>query len=211
MPWVDRVAGILQAWFGGQEEGNALADVLFGDVNPSGKLPVTFLKAWEDTPALASYPGREGKTEYTEGIFVGYRYFDREKKEVLFPFGHGLSYTKFSYGPVRVSSPPGRSKYAREVRLEVTNSGTRAGEEVVQIYVSDRHAPVPRPPAELKAFRKVALAPGEKTTVLLTLDESSFAYFDAAAGRWTVAPGTFEVLAGSSSRDIRSRATTEIQ
>ena len=211
MPWVDRVAGILQAWFGGQEEGNALADVLFGDVNPSGKLPVTFLKSWEDTPVLASYPGREGKTEYTEGIFVGYRYFDREKKEVLFPFGHGLSYTKFSYGPVTVSSPPARSKYAREVRLDVTNSGTRAGEEVVQIYVSDRHAPVPRPPAELKAFRKVALAPGEKTTVLLTLDESSFAYFDAAAGRWTVAPGTFEVLAGSSSRDIRSRATTVIQ
>ncbi|HEX7574032.1 MAG TPA: glycoside hydrolase family 3 C-terminal domain-containing protein [Bacteroidota bacterium] len=211
IPWVDRVAGIVQAWFGGQEEGNALADVLFGDVNPSGKLPVTFLKAWEDTPALASYPGREGKTEYTEGIFVGYRYFDREKKEVLFPFGHGLSYTKFSYGPVKVSAPPGRSKYAREVRLEVTNSGDRPGQEVVQIYVSDRHAPVPRPPAELKAFRKVSLAPGEKKTVLLTLDESSFAYFDAASGRWTVAPGTFEVLAGSSSRDIRSRAMTEIR
>jgi beta-glucosidase len=210
MPWVDRVAGILQAWFGGQEAGNALADLIFGDVNPSGKLPVTFLKAWKDTPALASYPGREGKTEYIEGIFVGYRFFDREKKDVLFPFGHGLSYTKFSYGPVAVSSPPGRSKYAREVRLEVTNTGMRAGEEVVQIYVSDRHAPVPRPPAELKAFRKVSLAPGEKKTVLLTLDESSFAYFDAARGRWTVAPGTFEILAGSSSRDIRSRATTEI-
>ena len=211
MPWVDRVDGILQAWFGGQEEGNALADVLFGDVNPSGKLPVTFLKSWEDTPALASYPGREGKTEYAEGIFVGYRFYDREKKEVLFPFGHGLSYTTFSYGPLSVSSPAGRSKYAREVRLEVTNSGTRAGEEVVQIYVSDRHAPVPRPPAELKGFRKVSLAPGEKKTVLLPLDESSFAYFDAAAKRWTVAPGTFEVLAGSSSRDIRSRATTEIR
>ena len=211
MPWVDRVAGILQAWFGGQEGGNALADVLFGDVNPSGKLPVTFLKAWEDTPARASYPGREGKTEYAEGIFVGYRFFDREKKEVLFPFGHGLSYTKFSYGPVTVSSPPGRSKYAREVRLEVTNTGDRPGQEVVQIYVGDAHAPVPRPPVELKAFRKVSLAPGEKKTVLLTLDEPSFAYFDAAAGKWTVAPGTFEVLAGSSSRDIRSRTTIEIR
>jgi beta-glucosidase len=185
--------------------------VLFGDVNPSGKLPVTFLRAWEDTPALASYPGREGKTEYTEGIFVGYRYFDREKKEVLFPFGHGLSYTKFSYGELKVSSPPEGSKYAREVSLEVTNTGKRAGEEVVQIYVSDRHAPVPRPPAELKAFQKVSLAPGEKKIVQLTLDESSFAYFDAGAKRWTVAPGTFEILAGSSSRDIRSRATTEIR
>ncbi len=211
MPWVDRVAGILQAWFAGQEEGNALADVLFGDVNPSGKLPVTFPGAWEDTPALASYPGREGKTEYTEGIFVGYRFYDREKKEVLFPFGHGLSYTRFSYGPVKVSAPSVGSKYAREVRLDVTNSGDRPGEEVVQVYVGDRHAPVPRPPAELKAFRKVSLAPGEKKTVLVTLDESSFAYFDAASGKWTVAPGTFEILAGSSSRDIRSRATTDIR
>jgi beta-glucosidase len=211
MPWVDRVAGIVQAWFGGQEEGNALADVLFGDVNPSGKLPVTFLRAWEDTPALASYPGREGKTEYTEGIFVGYRFYDREKKEVLFPFGHGLSYTQFSYGQLTVSAPPGSSHYAREVSLELTNTGNRPGAEVVQIYVSDRHAPVPRPPAELKAFAKVSLAPGEKKTVLLTLDESSFAFFDVAAGRWTVAPGAFEILAGSSSRDIRSRATTEIK
>ena len=211
MPWVERVAGIVQAWFGGQEEGNALADVLFGDVNPSGKLPVTFLRAWEDTPALASYPGREGKTEYTEGIFVGYRFYDREKKEVLFPFGHGLSYTQFSYGQLTVSAPPGSSHYAREVSLELTNTGNRPGAEVVQIYVSDRHAPVPRPPAELKAFAKVSLAPGEKKTVLLTLDESSFAFFDVAAGRWTVAPGAFEILAGSSSRDIRSRATTEIK
>jgi beta-glucosidase len=211
MPWIDSVDGILQAWFGGQEEGNGLADVLFGDVNPSGKLPVTFLRAWEDTPALSTYPGREGRTEYAEGIFVGYRYYDREKKDVLFPFGHGLSYTQFSYGPLTVSVPPGMSKYSRAVTLDVTNSGNRPGEEVVQIYVSDRHAPVPRPPVELKAFAKVSLAPGEKRTVRITLDESSFAFFDAASGRWTVAPGTFEILAGSSSRDIRSRATTEIR
>jgi beta-glucosidase len=211
MPWVDRVDGIVQAWFGGQEVGNALAGILFGDINPSGKLPVTFLRAWEDTPVLSSYPGREGKTEYAEGIFVGYRYYDREKKEVLFPFGHGLSYTQFSYGPLTVMTPSGSSKRARAVSIEVTNSGGRPGEEVVQIYVGDRHAPVPRPPAELKAFAKVSLAPGEKKTVLFTLDESSFAYFDTPSGRWTVAPGTFEILAGSSSRDIRSRATTEIQ
>jgi beta-glucosidase len=211
MPWVDRVDGIVQAWFGGQEEGNALADVVFGDVNPSGKLPVTFLKSWEDTPGYATYPGRDGHTEYAEGIFVGYRFFDREKKEVLFPFGHGLSYTKFSYGPLTVSVPPGASKFAREISLDVTNTGDRSGEEVVQIYVSDHHAPVVRPPAELKAFAKVALAPGEKKTVRCMLDESSFAYFDVAARAFSVAPGTFEILAGSSSRDIRSRATTDIR
>ena len=211
MGWAGRVGGIVQAWFGGQEEGNALADVLFGDVNPSGKLPVTFPRAWEDTPVPGTYPGREGKTEYSEGIFVGYRYYDREKKEVLFPFGHGLSYTQFSYGNVTVSAPPGASKYAREINLEVTNSGDRPGQEVVQIYVSDSHAPVARPKAELKAFQKVSLAPGEKKKVNFTLDESSFAYFDTAAGGWSVAPGTFEILAGSSSRDIRSRATTEIR
>ena len=211
MPWVDNVDGIVQAWFGGQEEGNALAGVLFGDVNPSGKLPVTFPRSWEDTPALKTYPGTEGKTEYAEGIFVGYRHYDRDKKEVLFPFGHGLSYTKFTYGPLEVAVLPGASKYERTVSVDVTNSGDRAGEEVVQIYVSDTHAPVPRPPAELKAFARVSLAPGEKKSVLMRLDESSFAYFDAASGKWTVAPGTFEILAGSSSRDIRSRATTEIR
>jgi len=211
MPWVADVDGILQAWFGGQEVGNALAGVLFGDVNPSGKLPVTFPRSWEDTPALKTYPGTGGHTEYAEGIFVGYRHYDREKKEVLFPFGHGLSYTKFTYGPLEIAALPGASKYARTVSVDVTNSGDRAGAEVVQIYVSDAHALVPRPPAELKAFAKVALAPGEKKSVLMRLDESSFAYFDAATGKWTVAPGTFQILAGSSSRDIRSRATTEIR
>ncbi len=210
MPWAGRVAGIVEMWFGGQEAGNALADVLFGDVNPSGKLPVTFPLSWEDTPARAAYPGHDEKTEYAEGIFVGYRHYDREKKEVLFPFGHGLSYTQFSYGPMHVAPPTGGTPYARVVSLDITNSGGRAGEEVVQLYVGDAHAPLPRPPAELKAFAKVSLAPGEKKTVTFTLDESSFAYFDPAGRRWTVAPGTFALLAGSSSRDIRSRATTDI-
>jgi beta-glucosidase len=209
-PWIDRVSGIVQEWFGGQESGNSLAGVLFGDVNPSGKLPVTFPAAWEETPAYATYPGREGRTEYAEGIFVGYRHYDRNKKSVLFPFGHGLSYTKFAYGPVSVATPQGGSKYARRVSLDVTNTGDRAGDEVVQIYVADTHAPVPRPPQELKGFARVSLAPGEKKTVHVTLDESSFAYFDTASGGWTVAPGKFEILAGSSSRDIRSRAQTEI-
>ncbi len=211
MPWVDRVRGIVQAWFGGQEVGNALAGVLFGDVNPSGKLPVTFLKKWEDTPALASYPGREGKTEYAEGVFVGYRHFDREKKEVLFPFGHGLSYTQFSYGPLSIQTPAGSPAHSRSVSIEVKNTGTRSGAEVVQIYVGDSHAPVPRPPLELKAFEKVSFAPGETKTLFFMLDESAFAYYDVSRGGWAVAPGKFEILAGSSSRDIRSRATTDIR
>jgi len=211
MPWAEKVGAIVQAWFGGQEVGNALADVLAGDVNPSGKLPVTFLRSWDDTPARATYPGRNGRTEYAEGIFVGYRYFDREKKEVLFPFGHGLSYTTFAYGPLTVSPVEGGAKYAREVSLAVTNTGKRAGAEVVQLYVGARTPPVPRPPDELKAFAKVVLAPGETKHVTLTLDESSFAYYDAASKGWSVAPGTFDILAGSSSRDIRSRAAIEVK
>ena len=211
MPWADRVASIVQEWFGGQEAGNALAGILFGDVNPSGKLPVTFPASLEETPAYATYPGHEGKTEYAEGIFVGYRHYDRNKKSVLFPFGHGLSYTRFAYGPLTVAAPREGARYARTVSLDVTNTGDRAGDEVVQIYVADTHAPVPRPPLELKGFARVSLAPGEKKTVTVTLDESSFAYFEAAPGRWTVAPGMFEICAGSSSRDIRSRARTDIR
>ena len=211
MPWAGNVGAIVQAWFGGQEVGSALAAVLAGDVNPSGKLPVTFLRSWDDTPARATYPGRDGRTEYAEGIFVGYRFFDRERKDVLFPFGYGLSYTTFAYGPLALSPVQGGTPHAREISLDVTNTGKRAGAEVVQVYVGPRNPPVPRPPDELKAFAKVALAPGEKKTVRLTLDESSFAFYDTASRAWTVAPGTYDILVGSSSRDIRSRASVEFR
>ena len=211
MPWAGSVGAIVQAWFGGQEVGNALADILAGDVTPSGKLPVTFLRSWDDTPARATYPGHEGKTAYAEGIFVGYRFFDHEKKEVLFPFGHGLSYTSFAYGPITVSPVEGGTAHAREVSLEITNAGKRPGAEVVQLYVGERNPPVPRPPAELKAFAKVALAPGERKTVRMRLDESSFAFYDVQSKSWKVAPGTFDILVGSSSRDIRSRAAVELR
>ncbi|HTO93161.1 MAG TPA: glycoside hydrolase family 3 C-terminal domain-containing protein, partial [Bacteroidota bacterium] len=211
MPWAGSVGAIVQAWFGGQEVGNALADILTGDVNPSGKLPVTLLRSWDDTPARATYPGHDGKTSYAEGIFVGYRFFDHEKKDVLFPFGHGLSYTSFAYGPLTVSPVGGGTAHSREVSLEITNTGKRPGAEVVQLYVGERNPPVPRPPAELKAFAKVALAPGERKTVRMTLDESSFAFYDVPSKSWRVAPGTFDILVGSSSRDIRSRAAVELR
>ena len=203
MPWADKVPAIVEAWFGGQEAGNALAELLFGDVNPAGKLPVTFLREWKDTPAFSTYPGKEGRTEYSEGIFVGYRHFDREKIVPLFPFGHGLSYTTFGYAKMSVLPVSGSNDKRYSVSVEVTNTGGRAGSEVVQIYVSDGHSSVPRPPQELKAFARVALQPGEKATVRLALDESSFAFFDPAKKRWTVEPGTFTVHAGSSSRDLR--------
>ena len=211
MPWAGSVGAIVQAWFGGQEVGNALADVLTGAVSPSGKLPVTFPRSWDDTPARATYPGRDGRTEYAEGIFVGYRFFDREKKDVLFPFGHGLSYTTFAYGPLALAPVQGGTPHAREVSVEITNTGKREGAEVVQLYVGERNPPVPRPPAELKAFARVVLAPGEKKTVRMTLDESSFAYYNTEAKGWTVAPGTYDILVGSSSRDIRSRASVEFR
>ena len=210
MPWAGSVGAIVQAWFGGQEVGSALADVLTGEVNPSGRLPVTFLRSWDDTPARATYPGRGGRTAYAEGIFVGYRFFDRERKDVLFPFGHGLSYTTFGYGPLTVSPVQGGTRHAREVVLDITNTGKRSGAEVVQLYVGPRNPPVPRPPDELKAFARVSLAPGERKTVRLALDESSFAYYDTASKGWNVAPGTYDILVGSSSRDIRSRAAVEL-
>lgn len=206
MPWVDAVPAIVQAWFGGEQAGPALADILFGDVNPAGKLPVTFLKAWKDSPAFATYPG-DGKTFYSEGIFVGYRHFDKNNIIPLFPFGHGLSYTTFSYAHLAVTPRVTDGKRACDVSMELTNTGTRRGAEVVQFYVTEDRPSVPRPPKELKGFRKIDLAPGEKGTVTLSLDESAFSFFDPAARRWTMNPGTFTIHAGSSSRDLRATGT----
>ena len=209
MPWIENVPAVVEAWFGGQEGGAAIADVLFGDVNPSGKLPVTFPKAWNDSPASSTYPGKDGKTEYAEGIFIGYRYFDHANVEPLFPFGFGLSYTTFSYSHLVVVPGPGHETYS--VTLDVTNTGTRAGAEVVQVYVSEEHASVPRPPKELKAFSRIALQPGETKTVHLTLGESSFAFFHPMKKQWEVEPGTYTVAVGSSSRDVRLSQSLEIK
>ena len=203
--WLDRVPAVVQAWYGGTEGGNALAGVLFGDVNPSGKLPCTYPKRIEDTPAAAvgEYPGRNGTVHYAEGLLVGYRWFDAKQIEPLFPFGYGLSYTTFGYSGLRLvtgSSPGGP---VVTVEFEITNTGSCAGAEVAQLYVHQERPSLPRPPKELKGFRKVMLSPGEKKTVSIALDRRAFAFYDPARPGWVAEAGDFALQIGGSSRDIR--------
>jgi len=207
LKWLDRVPAVVEAWYGGQEGGNAIADVLFGDVNPSGKLPVSFPKEMKDNPAYGSYPGEILHTEYDEGIYVGYRHYDRKGVEPLFPFGYGLSYTRFEYTNLTVTPKeviPGASV---EVTLKVRNTDTIAGDEVVQLYLHDVESSLDRPVRELKGFRKIALKPGESQKVSFTLDRGAMSFYSPAKRDWLAEPGLFEVQVGSSSRDIRLKGT----
>ncbi|WP_310391826.1 glycoside hydrolase family 3 C-terminal domain-containing protein [Hymenobacter sp.] len=202
--WAAQVPAVVEAWYPGMEGGNALAHVLFGDVNPSGKLPFTFPVKLEDSPAHAlgefpSTPGNPLKQTYKEDIFVGYRYFDTYQVAPQYAFGHGLSYTTFRYD--KLSVVPG--KRSAKVKLILTNTGKVAGAEVVQVYVKDKEAAVKRPEKELKGFEKVFLRPGETKTVTVQLPAEAFQYYDEARKQWVLEPGAFEVLVGSSSRDIR--------
>ncbi|UOQ73991.1 glycoside hydrolase family 3 C-terminal domain-containing protein [Hymenobacter cellulosilyticus] len=202
--WAGQAKGIVEAWYPGMEGGNALAHILFGDVNPSGKLPLTFPVKLEDSPAhkIGEYPSTPGnplKQFYKDDIFVGYRYFDTYKVAPQFAFGHGLSYTTFKYDKLTVT--PG--KQSATVKLTVTNTGKTAGAEVVQVYVHDEQAAVKRPEKELKGFDKVFLKPGESKTVTVNLDSNAFQYYDEGKKQWVLEPGKFDVLVGSSSRDIR--------
>jgi beta-glucosidase len=211
-PWLARTPALVQAWYGGMEGGNALAAALFGDVNPSGKLPATFPKALADSPAhaLGAYPGRDGVVRYEEGLLVGYRWFDDKKIEPLFPFGHGLSYTSFEYSGLRVRPPaavPDEAGALAVVEVDLAHAGARAGAEVVQVYVSPVRPRLPRPPKELKAFRKVMLKPGEKQVLTIALRPDAFAFYDPAKKAWLAEAGEFGVLVGSSSRDIRGRGS----
>jgi beta-glucosidase len=206
MPWLDKVAGVLQAWYPGQECGNAITDVLFGAVTPSGKLPQTFPMRLEDNPAYINYPGENGRVRYGEGIFVGYRYYEKKRVAPLFPFGFGLSYTSFAYANLRLSADTIAPGDQLIVSVDVTNTGRRDGQEIVQLYVRDVTARVARPEKELKGFAKVALAPGETKTVTLTLDQAALAFWDDAKHAWVAEAGAFEALIGSSSQDIRARA-----
>ncbi len=202
-PWLGNVAGYLQAWYPGQEGGTAIAEILFGDVNPSGRLPASFERQLEDNPSYASYYPAPGTLEvtYEEGIFVGYRGYDEYEIEPLFPFGYGLSYTSFEYGGLAVS--PGETDDGNvTVSFDVTNTGNRAGADVAQLYVADSHSLVARPPKELKGFAKVQLEPGETKRLSLELDRRAFAYYDVNRKDWQVSPGTFRLLIGRSSRDI---------
>jgi beta-glucosidase len=205
--WIAQVPAIVDMWYGGQEGGSAIADVLFGDADPSGKLPVSFVKQWEDSPAYGHYPGKNLQVEYAEGIYVGYRYFDKKKVEPLFPFGYGLSYTKFDYSDIKVSPHQTPSDKPVEVSLQVRNTGTRAGAEVVELYVHDGHSSVDRPVQELKGFQRVDLQPGETKDVHFTLDHSAMTFYSTAKKDWVAEPGDFDVLVGSSSRDIRLKGS----
>jgi beta-glucosidase len=209
MPWLDDVSAVLLAFYPGQEGGHAIADILMGDVNPSGKLSITLPTRYEDNPAYLNYPG-ERNVYYGEGIFVGYRYYDYKGVVPMFPFGFGLSYTTFAYSDLKVPDVV-KAGDAVEVAVTVKNTGERAGKEVVQLYVHDMLASVVRPPKELKGFQKVRLEPGEHTTLHFTLDARAFSFYDVDQKQWVVEPGEFEILVGSSSRDIRARATMTLK
>ncbi|KAF2013401.1 glycoside hydrolase family 3 protein [Aaosphaeria arxii CBS 175.79] len=214
MPWVDRAPAILQAWYQGQEAGNALADVLFGNASPSGKLTATFPRRIEDNPAFHNWPGENLKTVYGEGIYIGYRHYERSKIEPLFAFGHGLTYTSFEYGTPEVDNTVLTESNSITVTIPVTNTGSFAAPEIVQAYVKDIRSTLPRPEKELQGFAKVYLQPGETKTVTLKLDKYSAGYFDTALGQtgaWIAEEGAFDVLIGASSADIRTKVSFEVK
>jgi beta-glucosidase len=212
MPWVDQAHTIVEAWYPGEEDGAAVAAVLFGAVNPSGKLPITFPKRDEDLPTHSpeEYPGVDGIAHYSEGLLVGYRWYDAKKIDPLFPFGFGLSYTTFAYTNLKISPPSGDMSVP--VEFTVTNTGDRAGAEVAQLYVSLPSLPnVPQPPRELKGFGRVVLASGQSAKVTIRLDAFALSYWDSGSQLWKVAPGSYTVSAAASSRDIRLSGTFEIK
>ena len=217
MPWVDKVPAIVEGWYCGSEAGSALASVLVGDVNPSGKLPFTMCARLEDYHVHALndsvvYPGVDNKQVYKDDIFVGYRWSDLQKKnKPLFSFGHGLSYTTFGYGKAAIDKPSMGADETLQVRVAVTNTGDRAGAEIVQLYIGDKKSSVPRPKKELKGFKKVYLQPGESCDVEFTIDRASLSYFDEAKHEWVAEPGKFEALIGASSSDIKSQVSFELR
>ncbi len=222
MPWVKEVPAILQAWYLGNETGNAIADVLSGDINPSGKLPYTYYADLMQCGAhkLGTYPGIPSKDKfgndifdmpYNEGIYVGYRFIDKNNLKPTFPFGHGLSYTTFKYGQATVVTAPETNEDKFIISVPVTNTGDRAGSEVVELYIRDVKASVDRPLKELKGFSKVALAPGETKTVTFKITEPDLSFFDAEKHAWVCEPGDFEALIGASSADIRSKVKFNVK
>ena len=211
MPWADQVKGIVEAYLGGQAVGGAVCDILFGKVNPSGRLPETFPKKLEDNPSYLSYIGEGDMVEYREGIFVGYRYYDKKKMDVLFPFGYGLSYTAFDYSNLRVDKKKFKDTDTVTVTVDVTNTGKMAGKEVVQLYVADKESAVIRPEKELRDFAKVELMPGETKTVSFTLGKRAFAYYNTTIHDWHVETGEFAIQIGRSSRDIVLQETVTVE
>jgi beta-glucosidase len=208
--WLDRVPALLEAWYPGQEGGKVAAEILFGDVNPSGRLPATFERHWEDNPVHDSYYPAAGSNRvvYKEGVFVGYRGYEHNGTKPLFPFGYGLSYTSFKYGNLAIkpvdsdAKNNGFSTPLYQVSFDVTNTGTLAGADVAQVYVAEAHPKVPRPAKELKGFARINLKPGETRTATVILDGRAFSYYDANAKSWRADPGVYQILVGRSSQDI---------
>ncbi len=209
--WLDGVGAVVEAWMMGQAGGGAIADVLFGRVNPSGKLAETFPARLEETPAYLHWPGDNGQVHYGEGMYIGYRYYDARKLPTQFPFGYGLSYTTFAYSNLELSSHHFRDVDGVVVSLDVTNTGAVAGKEIVQVYVHDRVSVLARPPKELKGFAKVALEPGETRTVSIPLNARAFAFYHPGHGQWVTEDGEFDILVGASSADIRLQAAVTLQ
>ncbi|BFH14163.1 glycoside hydrolase family 3 C-terminal domain-containing protein [Paenibacillus melissococcoides] len=210
MPWLPKVKAVLEGYLGGQATGSAAADVLYGHVNPSGKLAETFPVSLEQTPAYLNFPGGKKEVFYGEGIFVGYRYYEAKKETPLFPFGHGLSYTTFAYEQIRIDKPSMKDTETATVAVTVRNTGSRAGKEVVQLYVKHAGSSVVRPVKELKGFAKISLEPGEAAEVSFTLDKHSFAYFNTDIHDWFAESGTYEILAGPSSADTPLTAAIDV-
>ena len=218
MPWISEVPAVIQAWYLGTEAGNAIASVLVGDVNPSGKLPFTFPEKLEDVGAhqLGDYPGRQREDgifdeKYNESIFVGYRWTDKQKIRPLFPFGHGLSYTTFAYGKATVNKKVMKIDEQIAITVPITNTGKRIGSEIVQLYISDLKSSLPRPIKELKGFSKIQLAPGETQEVTFLIDKQALSFFNDSRHEWVAEPGKFEAQIAASATDIKSKVTFELE
>ena len=210
MPWIKEVPAIVEGWFGGTESGNAIASILTGKVNPSGKLPMTIAEKLEDYPshALGEYPGDHVNVRYNEGIFIGYRWIDKQKKQTLFPFGHGLSYTTFDYGKIKISSKQMRNNDKITISIPIKNSGKIKGKGTVQLYIGDEKCSFERPIKELKGFSKIELNPGEEKIVTFEITDEAFKFYDDKQKIWRTEPGKFKIYIGASSNDIRE--TSEI-
>ena len=213
MPWIDKVSGVLEAYLGGQAGGGAVADILFGKANPCGKLAESFPKKLSDNPSYLYYFGERDVTEYREGVFIGYRYYDAKEMEVLFPFGYGLSYTSFEYSNLRLSASKIKDTETLTVTADITNTGSREGKEVVQLYTGQKEKDdrLIRANKELKDFAKVSLAAGETKTVTFTLDKAAFAYYNTEIKDWHVLTADYEIMLGYSSRDIGATAAVTVE
>ena len=209
-PWQDRVPALLEGWLLGQAGGGAVADLLLGDVDPSGRLTETLPLAYEHTPAHGAFPGEQGHVRYGEGLLIGYRWYDTRRLPVAYPFGHGLSYTSFGYSDLETRVHDDGAATTVEVALTVTNTGARAGRDVVQVYVADPESAVFRPEQELKGFAAVALEAGESRRVTITLDARAFSWWHVGLGRWVLEGGAFELRVGASSRDVRLSAVVDL-